>query len=166
MTDEFVTITTKTGLKTVVDPEDADLSEYIWKTWKGSTGRHYVERLFSFESRTITVLMHRVILARKLGRHLVPGEVVDHINLDSLDNRRVNLRPSTIRTNQYNQGLHKNNKSGYKGVCYIERENKWRAQIQYMRKVYYLGSYDTPEEAHKVYCEAAVKYHGEFARFA
>ncbi len=38
--------------------------------------------------------------------------------------------------------------------------------IRLQGKNYHLGMFDTPEEAHKAYCEAAVKLHGEFAKLS
>ena len=55
------------------------------------------------------------------------------------------------------------NNSKYKGV-YL-RKNRWIAQIAQHKKVKHLGSFDTPEEAHKAYCKAGKKLHGEFANF-
>ena len=40
--------------------------------------------------------------------------------------------------------------------------NRWRSSIGYNRKYAYLGTYDTPELAHAVYCYVAKRLHGEF----
>ena len=56
----------------------------------------------------------------------------------------------------------KNNKSGYKGVHLKTPRNKYVAQIQFQNKYYYLGQYDTAEEASKIYQEAKKNLHGEF----
>jgi hypothetical protein len=66
--------------------------------------------------------------------------------------------------NNRNCGRDHTNTSGYKGVYWYEDRKKWRAQIGYQGKVTNLGSFDTPEEAHAAYCEAAHRLHGEFAR--
>jgi hypothetical protein len=108
-----------------------------------------------------THLVHRLVMMAFLG--LQPDELVDHINGDSLDNRLSNLRKCTLAQNGYNSKKPKNNKSGYKGVCF--QQNKWRASIHVNGKQKFLGYYDTPEEAHAAYCAAAREYYGEFARF-
>ena len=57
--------------------------------------------------------------------------------------------------------------SGYKGV--FPSGKKWKAIIgKHKKQGYkqvYLGTFDTPEEAHKAYCKAGKKLHGEFANF-
>jgi hypothetical protein len=45
-------------------------------------------------------LVHRLIMMKKLGRHLVPGEEVDHINMRKDDNRLSNLRVMTPKANK------------------------------------------------------------------
>lgn len=91
---------------------------------------------------------------------------VDHRNAIKDDNRWANLRLATCSENMHNQGKRRHNKSGYKGVCWHRGARKWVAQIKVDWKIKYLGLYDTPQAAHAAYCEAAKKYHGEFARFA
>lgn len=56
----------------------------------------------------------------------------------------------------------KNNTSGYTGVSYMPSMEKYRANIMFKRKQYYLGTYETPEEANAAYKEAKKRVHGEF----
>ena len=114
--------------------------------------------------------VHRLIWRLVHGED--PGVLdVDHINGDQGDNRPCNLRLATRAENCRNQGPRVTNKSGYKGVSRNPgSRNSWRAQIRVtegdVRKLVYLGSYRTPEEAHRVYVAAANALHGEFARAA
>jgi hypothetical protein len=54
-----------------------------------------------------------------------PKGLVDHINRNSSDNRWCNLRDTTQHVNQMNCGLRRNNKSGARGVCWSNKEQKW-----------------------------------------
>lgn len=67
------------------------------------------------------------------------GYVIDHTNRNPLDNRLCNLRCVTFRTNSVNVSLRKDNKSGYKGVSFAQKINKWVAQCRYMGKKVKLG---------------------------
>jgi len=93
-----------------------------------------------------------------------PDKDIDHKNGNPSDNRWVNLRLATDSQNQANSKTPRTNTSGFKGVSYIKRDNKYQAQIIVSGKNIYLGYFETPEKAHKTYCEAAEKYYGEFAR--
>lgn len=151
---------------TVISEEDADLAAFKWYP---DAGPHTVYANGHMNATTKqgqrTFQLHRVIMSRVLGRELLPTEYVDHINSDGLDNRRENLRMATRHENQRNQRLRRVNTSGYKGVSWHKASKKWRAIIQVDGKQKALGYYHDPAEAHKAYCEAAVKYYGEFARF-
>ena len=106
-----------------------------------------------------TLFLSRFLLCPK------EGEIVDHIDGDTLNNRRYNLRITDFKGNARNHGLNKNNTSGYKGVSLEQsKSSRWRAYITVNWKHITLGSYATKEEAAKAYNEAAVKYFGEFAR--
>lgn len=88
---------------------------------------------------------------------------VDHKNGDGWDNRYLNLRVCTASQNSCNRS--RKSPSGLpKGVQKISK--RFRAMIRLQGKNYHLGMFDTPEEAHKAYCEAAVKLHGEFAKLS
>lgn len=105
------------------------------------------------------VMMHRQILGV-----MDPSVEVDHINHNTLDNRRINLRLCSRYENQRNQILHRGTVSGFKGVSRagsaIER---WQAQIQINGKIKYLGVFSTKEAAALAYNEVAIKFFGEFA---
>lgn len=153
--DATIEIELTKGQVTIIDVVDADLAQFKWNAQK-SRNTYYPRRASG-------IMMHRVILGRKLGRELESTEQCDHINGDGLDNRRANLRVATHAQNQRNRGRNKNSKSGYVGVR--PRGEKWRASITVNGKSIELGTFDTPEDAHEAYKEAAKKYHGRFARF-
>ncbi len=88
----------------------------------------------------------------------------DHIDGDGLNNRLSNLRPCSHGENLRNKRKYKNNTSGFKGVSFCKRENRFRAVICVSDIYKSLGYFDTAEEAAVAYDEAAVRLHGEFAR--
>lgn len=108
------------------------------------------------------VKAHRVAWAIFHGNW--PEGDIDHANMRRDDNRIVNLRVASRSQNCMNTSATKSSKSGYKGVYFHSRVKKWTAQIGVNRKQYHLGYFASAQLAHAAYCEAAKKYHGEFAR--
>jgi hypothetical protein len=149
----------------IVDFIDDDLASANW-TAQSSHGNVYAHRNYYDENGKVTrVLMHRVIMERELGYPIPKGMEVDHINGIGTDNRRENLRLATNIQNSMNSKKPRTNKSGYKGVSFMAESNKWRATIKANGKLFYLGSFDTPEQAHAAYCDAADELHGDFANY-
>lgn len=75
------------------------------------------------------------------------SELIDHINMNKLDNRKCNLRIADKKINSINRGLQSNNKTGYKGVYYDRRYGTWNARVTVDRKTIHLGTFPTKEEA-------------------
>ena len=105
--------------------------------------------------------MHRKILGLKKG----DGKIVDHINGNSLDNRKANLRICTQSQNMINRIKQKNNKSGYIGVCLYKGNsiNKWRASIMQNKKQISIGYFDNKIDAAKARDTKALELYGEYA---
>lgn len=146
------------GYEAMIDAEDVHLVEnYNW--WASSCGGlHYAVRTGPRPMQKKSY-MHREIMDAQ------EGFCVDHINGNGLDNRKSNLRVCTHSQNQRNQGTPRHNSSGFKGVCWSKDKQKWQAGIKINGKNKFLGRYETPEEAHKAYCDASAKYHGAFGKF-
>ena len=106
------------------------------------------------------IRMHRVL--SEAGDE----QYVDHINCNGLDNRRANLRIATNAQNNRNARLRRDNTTGFKGVTLDRHSSKWRARIKYDGRQLDLGLFDSPEDAHHAYCEAALTFFGDFARAA
>jgi len=97
---------------------------------------------------------------------MFPPNDTDHINGDRADNRIVNLRLATRAENQRNKRMSSRNQTGYKGVHWRTKNQKWTAIINDRGKNVFLGYFDDPKSAHAAYCDAAKRFHGEFARLA
>lgn len=148
------------GETVLIDDCDADLADLKWRRVVG----YATHNIRKSDGMRTTELLHRVILARIEGRELARGEFTDHINGNRLDNRRANLRLATHKQNLCNQGIRTDNTSGFKGVTWHKQAGRWQSQIQHHRRNYFLGHFDDPIEAAIAYNDAALKYHGKFAR--
>jgi hypothetical protein len=105
---------------------------------------------------------HRVIWLMQTGQW--PDREIDHIDVDGTNNAWSNLRLSTSSQNKWNQKV-QTSASGLKGVQRRKNGRCW-AKITANYKRICLSTYDTTEAAFAACCEARIKYHGGFARFA
>lgn len=109
--------------------------------------------LFDEERNKQTVILHRFIIDAP------KGQMVDHINHDTLDNRRENLRLVTHTENQQNrQGPTCKSKSGVRGVCWHKKDKKWRAAMNVNKKRFFIGNFDDIHEAEEAIKEARKKH--------
>lgn len=147
------------GKFALVDKEDYErLSKNKWYTQKCSNISYAIRKTNgNLHVKQRTIRMHREIMCPPVGMF------IDHIDGNGLNNTKKNLRVCTPSQNVMNRGKPKNNTSGFKGVCFYKQTKKWMAQIMKEGQQIYLGSYNTSEQAYKAYCEACIKYHGEFA---
>ncbi len=90
------------------------------------------------------------------------GEIVDHINGNSLDNRRQNLRLVNAKQNTWNSAGKRNTKSKFKGVSWSVKS--WKVSIRVAGKVIYVGKFKNEVEAAYRYDLASLKHHGEYGR--
>ncbi len=102
--------------------------------------------------------MSRIIMNAKIG------QIVDHRNGDTLDNRRSNLRICDAVGSNQNRGITRVSTSGRKGVTWNRKSEKWQAQIKAKKRCFYLGLFTDLEAAAAAYRRAARRLHGEFAR--
>jgi len=159
---ELVLHSKKHGTHTVLyDDEDHDLiSKYHWNLY--SSKRHhtiYVNSRCVINGKSTTLRFHRIVLSVTSA-----NMQVDHKNGNGLDNRKSNLRICTAVQNGGNQNISIKNTSGFKGVHRNKINGRWIAKVGYNNKKIVLGTFHSIIDAAIAYNNAALKYHGEFAR--
>ena len=128
------------------DKEDFNLiNKYFWNT----TNTNYVYTRYMGK----WIYMHRLIMQKELNNK--PQLDIDHINHNTLDNRKCNLRLATKSQNSMNR------KS--KGYYYDKRCNKYIVRIKFNNKTILIGRFENEKDAIKARKEAEKKYYGEFA---
>lgn len=108
-------------------------------------------------------LLHRLIWTMVHGAE--PKEEIDHANHARTDNRLCNLREATRQQNLANKRVRRDSQIGVKGVRWDAESQMWRASITAGGKTKWLGRRKDPEEAGRLYAEAAKELFGEYAHF-
>lgn len=136
---------TRKGLPFYFDKSDyALIKEYCWCSNKGYIMTH---------SKDGMLQMHRLVLNLDTKDKRI---LVDHINHDTRDNRKQNLRICT-------QSLNSMNNSKAQGICFDKSRNKWLASIKINGKSKYLGRYSNKDEALKARRLAEEQYFKEYS---
>ncbi len=133
----------------IVDPWD-----YEWAQW--IRWHHDVN---GYAKAHPNLYLHRAIVNAPAGTQ------VDHANRNRLDDRRDNLRFCSRGENMYNAGS-RGGSSRYKGVYLKSKRNwvRWAIKMRINGKDIHLGCFKDELSAAKAYDEAALVYHGAFAK--
>jgi hypothetical protein len=137
------------GQFAIVDDEDYDkVVQYKWHIMANKAGSHMYA--------ATKLRMHRLVIDAP------PGIMVDHINGDTLDNRKSNLRLCTNSQNQQNTPS-RGGSSRYKGVSLQKKSGKWIATFQYDGQRHYCGMWDSEEDAARAVDKKRGEVCGDFA---
>ena len=145
------------GQVALVDDEDFErVNAFKWHaSWNPRAQSFYARRTRVVSDGWQTILMHRFILD-------TPNYLeTDHINHNTLDNRRENLRNCTRAQNKINKRVYSNNKLGIKGIS-MDRSS-YRVQIWAGKKLVFSKNFPTLEKAINARNKAYTKFHGKFA---
>jgi hypothetical protein len=144
------------GYDVLIDDEDANrVLAKKWHIKKRIPGKGtYFSACFGKKD----IALHRFILDAPAGK------CVDHISGDTLDNRKVNLRVCTLRENTMNSTISNRNKTGYKGVLFDKKLQKFHACLGEGKQRHRSRYFDTAKEAHLEYERMAKEKYGEFYR--
>lgn len=143
------------GKFAICDEQFLDLvNKYSWRCdYKKGRKLHYVVSKMHGER----VILHRLLLKN-------PESFIDHENGDILDNRLVNLRQVTNQQNGFNRKISKNNKSGYRGVCWQLRLKAFHAQICKDGVITSITRSKDPAECAAAYDLTAIAIFREYSR--
>ncbi len=171
--DDIIEIPLGDDMIAWIDEEDRPLASNRWslkQAGKKDRPTYYAYRQWRAGSARGEYYLHNEVWERMMGHTLPEGFLVDHINRDKLDCRRLNLRLATRLDNEANKGKRRTQAGGapssqYKGVSQVKdgRKKCWRSTLTYEKNQHHLGSYFTEREAAEAYNTAAKEYFGEFA---
>lgn len=138
-------------------------SKYGNGKWLNGTIDAYGYKITAFikNNKQHRFKIHRLV-ALAFIENIFKYDFIDHIDGDKINNNVCNLRWATNQQNQYNSKLSSANVSGVKGVCWDIKKKKWKAFISINKKLTYLGSFNTIEEARIIRQSKANEVYGIF----
>lgn len=141
-----------TGREFYFDMDDYDkIKDYCWSENVLQCGYHALE---AWDSQLKQVVrMHQILGCKGY----------DHKDRNPLNNRRHNLRIATATENAQNSSVNKNNTSGFIGVGWNKKAEKWVAYIVVNKQHLHLGYFLNKTDAIKARLNAEAKYFKEFA---
>ncbi len=146
------------NLSILIDKDDEQfVRSFFWN------GRISGKKVYAWASKQVAT-NGKAIPIHRLLTDCPDGMQVDHINGDSLDNRRSNLRICESRQNHKNKTKMTGTTSKFKGVYWSKLYNRWVAIICNDGKKIYLGKYWHPIYAARCYDRAALEMFGEYAK--
>lgn len=134
-----------------------DLEDYMLikdYTWSINDAGYVTSNPFGKHLR-----MHMLVMNKK---DRSDGKDIDHINHNTKDNRKENLRIIEHYQNITHCITYSNNTSGRKGVSWDKSRSKWMATITYNKKTYHLGRFENFEDAVRAREDAEKRIHKEF----
>lgn len=133
----------------IIDTEDIEkIKNYIWSI----NNNNYV---VNYKNKKV-LLLHRLVMNVHNIEFNAKTNTIDHINNNTLDNRKCNLRICSASNNIHNRKDLKN--KPHNGVYYSKSNKKWTATIKIAGKRYYLGTYINIENAIKARKDAEIKF--------
>ncbi len=144
------------GKMALVDDADYEwLNAFKWHAYYAkNTKSHYARGYVNGKNLAMSRLIMRVTDRKTF---------VDHINHDTLNHQRSNLRLCTNAQNSANKHKKAAGSSQYKCVDWQKTANKWRVRIMFEGKRIHLGFFDSEIEAALAYDKKAIELFGEYA---
>lgn len=136
------------GQFSLIDSDSIPFVEHLtWKaSWRKQAQCFYAEHSSKVGRKVVGKMMHSVVMG-------CDTTLFDHINRNTLDNRRCNLRPASRALNRLNCTKKTVNKTGFDGVSLVTGGG-YQAKIRVYGKRVSLGHFTTAEEAGDAYRQA------------
>ena len=149
-----VEIALSSGKVAVIDAED--LPKVSVLKWHESTRGYAVAYTGSTNTRK-AIYMHRLVLENTA--------IIDHCDLNKLNNRKSNLRAATASESaRHRAKTRTQTTSQFKGVCWYKAYSKWKAYLWCKQLRLHLGYFNDEVAAARAYNHAALKHFGQFAK--
>jgi hypothetical protein len=144
------------GFFAIVDEGDAEwLTRWKWSVRQSGDASPYAFRRQRENGKVVQIWMHREILGLPHAwQHSSEG---DHVNCDTLDNRRSNLRIATHRGNSQNLRRRERVSPGSRNV-YLMKSGRWRVSAMLNGKKLHLGYFAQEADAERI----AAQFRHEF----
>lgn len=143
------------NFEVLIDNDDVDRCKSF--TWYINKHDIKAEKDYFYVVGSNRILLHRFIMNIDDS-----NQIVDHINGNTLDNRKEKLQICTVKENSRKSQFRCNNKSGHTGVTWYSKTNKWMAYIKVDYKFKNLGYFEDIDEAIEARRKAEIKYFGDF----